>query len=733
MSISKSVLLPATLALCACPLAAAAQQDSDGMMTTGEVEAGIGIVTDSSFYLNEYTGITDTDPYFFGNMQFQRRSAYDGDSTGFVEFQGNDLGLPTQSIHIEAGRQGRFSVFGEYDAIPHLQFDDGQTPYTGAGSTHLFLPPGWQQGATTSQADLPGLYTGLQDLEIKTERERVGAGFSINLSRNWTFSTAFRSEEKDGLETIAGIFGTSGGNFRSAVLPRPVDFTTHDAQATFAYNSQRLQANVRYDLSLFDNNKNSLTWENAYTNFNATGDVEGQLALEPSNSAHHLSASLGYLLGQSTRLSGSLSLGRMLQDDDFLPYTINPNLLVPTALPRNSLDGEVDTVHASVGVTTRPTQSTDLKAAYTYDDRNNETPVDTYLTVPNDSADQGTTADARARRNKPYSRQSHKVELEAGYRLTADTRVSAFYNFEAINRDLQEVEDTHEHTLGAKVRSTLTETTSGYLSYDYATRRGSTYDTTVPFLVSHDPAYLATLVLPDDAYEQNPYLRKYFMSDRQSHAVRGGLNWFPSDQLTLGLNGSYTMSDYDTTIGLTGSSYLSGTFDASYTTAGNVSITGYVTAEQIMYEQTGYERGNAAILPGDILAPTLLWDEDSTEDTYTAGIEFAVPAIPNTLDIVIDGAYSNSTVKYEITADAGLGVVPLPDLTTEVYSLGVRGDYHAADGITFRLGLRYESYVVDDFALANIDEAIAPAVFALGNGEPDDNAFVAAGSVVINF
>jgi opacity protein-like surface antigen len=143
MKTNTSTLLLATAALCAWPLTAAAQQDAVDVITSGEVEAGVGAVSDDSFYFNEYTGITDTDPYFFGNMLFQQRAAYDSDSTRYVEFQAYDLGLPTQSVYIEAGRQGSFSFFGEYDAIPHLRFNDGQTPYSGAGTGILTLPPGW--------------------------------------------------------------------------------------------------------------------------------------------------------------------------------------------------------------------------------------------------------------------------------------------------------------------------------------------------------------------------------------------------------------------------------------------------------------------------------------------------------------------------------------------------------------------------------------------------------------
>ena len=731
MNTSKSVLLLASLALCTWPMAATAQQGSPEVVTNSEVEVGVGGVTSDSFYFNEYTGITETDPYFFGNIELYQRAAYDSDSTRYVEFLGRDLGLPSQSLYIEAGRQGSFSVYGEYDAIPHLRFDDGQTPFAGAGSTELSLPPGWTQGADT--ALLSDLNASLQDLEVKTERERVGAGFSVNLNPNWKFSTSFRSEEKDGIDTIAGIFGTNGGNMRSAILPKPIDYTTQEAEMALGYSSDRLQANIRYNLSVFDNDNNSLTWENPYSSFNATFDGEGRLALEPNNSAHHLSVSAGYLVGDQTRLSGNLSLGRMLQNDDFLPYTVNPNLLVPTALPRDSLDGEVNTIHANLGVTTRLSQSTNLKAAYTYHDRDNKTPTDVFQIVENDSADQVPVTDDKARVNRPYSKQSHKVELEAGYRVTADTKLSVEYDFEAINRDLSEVEDTREHTVGAKVRSSLTETTSGSLSYAYATRTGSTYVSNLPFLESHSDDYLATIVLPDDSFEQNPNMRKFYMADRDRHLVKGGLTYFTNDRLVLGLNGSYNLSDYDALIGLTGSSYLSGTLDASYTPSDNVSLSGFFSYEQLKFEQTGYERGATAILPGDALDPLLFWDETSTENTYTAGVELAFTAIRDSLDIVVDYAYSHSNIGYDIVADAGLGVTPLPDLTADLHSIGIRADYQATDGITFRLGYRFETFEVEDFALAGVDEIISGAVFGLGNGEPDYDAHVVAASLAVVF
>ncbi len=745
MKSSKSKFLLVSLALSTWPMSAMAQQASP-VTTSGEVEVGIGWVTEDSFKFGEYTGLEESGAYFVGNIEYLRRSPYDGDSTTYFEFQGNNLGLDSRSVYVEGGRQGRFSVYGEYDAIPHLRFDDGQTPYSGAGSTILSLPPGWVPGGDTS--GLTNLTASLQGLEIETERERIGAGFSLNLNPSWTLSTAFRSEEKTGIDTIAGIFGSTGGNMRAAVLPRPVDYTTHQAELAVGYSTDRLQADIRYNLSLFDNNKDSLTWDNPYTanaawdpsqDFNNGG--QGRMALEPNNSAHNLSVSLGYMLSEQTRLAGTVSLGRMIQDDDFLPYTVNPNLTdstglnPPLALPRSSLDGEVNTIHATLGVTTRLTQNADLKAAYTYDNRDNQTPVDTYLTIPNDSIDQGTTADARARRNRPYSIQTHKVELEAGYRLTEDTKLTAEYEFEAVNRDLQEVDDTTEHTLGAKVRSSLTQTLSGSFSYAFSTRSGSTYDTTLPYLVSHDPDYLTnTATLPDDAYEQNPYLRKYYMADRQQHLIKGGLTYFPSDRLVLGLNGSYRLANYDDSVlGLTDSSYGSATIDASYTASRRVSLSGFLTYDMMESVQVGWQRpGFVTILPTTPVDTASLWEETITDQGITAGFEVAWSAIEDSLDIVLDYAYSNIETEFKFATQLA-GVLPPPDLTSELHSVGIRGDYQLREGMIVRLGYRYETLEVEDFALANVDEVIAPAAFALGNGEPEYDAHVVAGSLVISF
>lgn len=747
----KSLLL-ASVALFVWPAAAVAQEGGFMLeeesekepvrITTTTVEAGAGYVNDDSFKFGEYNGLAEDGSFFIGNIESYLRPPYDNEEgdTGYFELRANNLGLYSRSLEMETGKQGKYALFLEYDQIPHYRFDDGQTPFIGAGGTELALPPDWVLGSETD--DLTALDASLRPLEVKTERERIGAGFEVDLTKKWKLSTSFRTEEKTGIETIAGLFGTSGGSFRASILPKPIDYTTHSAELNLGYSSDRLQLQVGYDLSVFENDKDSLTWENPYTSFQpATNDGEGRMALEPDNSAHHLSLSGGYIVSPETRVTGSVSVGRMIQDDSFLPYTIRSDLAVPEDLPRDSLDGEVNTIHASVGVSTDLTDSIDFRAQYKFDDRDNNTPIDTYLTVPNDSADQALIDEDRARVNKPYSKRSHDIEAEVGYDLTADTKLGVGYEFERVHRELQEVDNTDEHTGRIKLRSRLTDTLTGRLEYAYARRTGSTYETTAPFLAGHSDDYLATIVLPDDAYEQNPYLRKFYMADRNQHRVSGGLSMFPTDQLTLGLSGSYRLSDYDESVlGLTESSYGSATFDASYVSMNNVELLGFLTYETMENVQVGYQRvGGTDILPGDPLLdlggppPTQgLWEETTDDQALTAGIEIKWTAIEDTLDLGIDYAFSKTKTDYTFATNLD-GIEPLPDLKTTLNSIGLRADYSVTDDLVLRFGYRFEKYDVEDFALDGVDEVIAPRVFALGNGSPDYDVHLIAVSAVRKF
>ncbi len=758
MKNAKTLLIAASVAFCAGPLVAVAQEEAPAKepmpVTTNMIELGAGWFSRDSFKFGEYSGHEDKGPFAIASFDILQRSPYDGFSTQYWDLEGTNLGIESRSARAAYGHQGLFEIFGEYDQIPHFRLDDAQTPFIGAGGTNLTLPAGWVAGANT--ANLTQLTASLRAVEIETERQRYGGGFSWNLGTDWELAASYRREEKDGLETIAGIFGSTGGNPRSAILPKPIDYTTHESDINLSFNGERLQARLGYHLSQFDPHKDSLIWSNPYT-ANAAWDAsqsfasggQGRLALEPDNSAHLVTLSAGYMVDPTTRVAGNFSYGRMLQDEDFLPYTINPNLTgadgvsAPAALPRNSLEGDITTLHANLSVSARPLPKANLKGEYTFDDRDDNTPRDVFLTIPNDSgfsggpppagADQLAIAGDRARVNRTYSRRSHKVELDGGYQVLSDLNLGVGYDFETIDRESTEAEFTYEHTGRIKAKYAPSSYASGWVSYAYSERDGSEYESNLPFLISYSPEHVATLA-GTGLYEQNPFMRKFYIADRRRQVAKASVTIYPHDQVTLGLGGSYSTSDYhNTDIGLVYQNYGSATFDATFVPTERVTLSGFFTYETMDSDQVGYQRAGAAIDPSTVLNPALFWEETIHDRGYNAGFEVEWAAIEDKLDVFFDYTYSRTVTEFDLEAGSGLTApLPLPNLTTTMHGFGVRGDYTVTPAVVVRLGYRFESFDTKDFALDGVNEAIT-GVIGLGDSSRDYDVHLVGASVVFSF
>ena len=147
---------------------------------------------------------------------------------------------------------------------------------------------------------------------------------------------------------------------------------------------------------------------------------QGQLAQPPDNDAHQISLSGLYRLSSRTLVSFAAGVGSMEQDQTLLPYTINANLAA-TPLPRASLDGDVDTSHWSLTVTSRPIPKGRVKLTYRFNDRDNGSSVDNWNRIIADAFVSGASE-----ANVPYSFQRTRLSLSADYDL--------FKTFAAVGR-----------------------------------------------------------------------------------------------------------------------------------------------------------------------------------------------------------------------------------------------------------------------------------------------------------
>ena len=164
------------------------------------------------------------------------------------------------------------------------------------------------------------------------------------------------------------------------ILPEPIDQTTTKFDASLEYNGKESQWRLNLHGSLFDNSNPALRWQDpgftlpgANTRWWRTlwaARAGARQPVLPARSFRYPSAHRYH------SLTGTLSVGLMQQDDDF--HAIR-SWCARRPLPRDSLEGEVYVYSLRTGMTSRPYQATCAEGQYSYDERDNRTPKESYL------------------------------------------------------------------------------------------------------------------------------------------------------------------------------------------------------------------------------------------------------------------------------------------------------------------------------------------------------------------
>lgn len=695
-----------------------------------EIEVGGGWSSKDSFKFGEYTGLTDRGPFIIGNISMLKRDAWDGDSTNYWSIRGTDLGLSSRALAVEFGRQGSFKLHFDYDQIPKNQIGDARSPYISMnGGSRLILPPGWVPNDRDARA-LVGLDGSLPTLQITHERTKYGGGFTVNLDKHWSVKSNATRELKEGNRTTSGIFGSNGGNPAGALIAEPIDYRTDTYDLGINYVDKKAQFTLNYNLSQFRNNKTTLQfqnpfdstrWSTPYTSFPGFG----QMDLPPANQAHRVSFVGGYKINNKTRVTANLEYGKLTQDALFSAYTIDPNVAITIPMLRDSLEGELINTTARLAMTSRFSSKMNLRLSYRYQNRDNNTPRDVFVRIPNESATQGTIDGSNARINMPYSRKQHQIDGALGYRLSSKTKLDFSYQYKQTERDYQEVSKNTENKLTAKLRARSSSKLSGWLGVEYATRRGSDYIDNEAFLVSHNADH------DPDEFENHPLVRKFFMANRDRLKLKGSATFVASETVMLYLLGHYAKDDYkDTIIGLKESSNASITLDASFEPVDDLSAHAFVTYEKYSYDQAGYGRRGGQ--PVDELEAKS-WYLGTGDKIATIGVGFDYNPDKEPFSFDFDYTYSSAVTDYGFDAGPDLSFEPLPDLTTKVHNITLRGDYEMTDSLTLRLRYFFEKNDTTDFALDGIDVNSMQYIVGLGNQAPNYSVHVLGVSTVFRF
>jgi MtrB/PioB family decaheme-associated outer membrane protein len=491
-----------------------------------KVDFGVGGVSDSSFKFGEYNGLQNSGPFGIGNFDFRGGAPYDGKSSLRWNMQGTNLGLETRSLSAEFGKQGKYRFFVGYSEMLANRSDTYQTPYRGAGTGNLTVPSNWvfpavpQAGATKlnfrvfdpvagagSIYNSRGVLTAptadqlamaasiratdvpdFQSIYLSTKRTRVNAGVSYNASNNLDIPLAYTHEHKSGLKALGAV--TSQVSETSVTLPIPIDFDTSQANAALNYRVKQFYLSFAYYGSFFTDRINLVSWQDP-----ADPTKSATLANPPSNKFNQFTFMGAEKFKNNMKLVVSGSYGRNTQNDPFLgPSTANNGQLA-FGLPVPSLNGLVVSSMVNAKFTAKPNKKWNLLAAYKYFNRDNQTPVHTYLFQDANESKSGASpfagvyglpatlgSNTNIYQNRAYSQMSNQANAEAEYAIAKKQWLQARYEWQKIHRSCSgswincaDAPTTDEQTLGAEWRRTSIGSFTGRVSYAYSWRRGA-YD-----------------------------------------------------------------------------------------------------------------------------------------------------------------------------------------------------------------------------------------------------------------
>ena len=641
----------------------------------GDWDLGLIYVDDPTPKFADYRGLDDDGAY----VEAGGFSRYLNDQGYYFDFYGRDLGLRSRELEMRGGKQGFYQLRASYNEIPRYLGHDTVTPYTGVGTDTLVLPEAWQTQP-------------LAPATLESKRKTIGAGFTVKIASSWKFQADFERQKKKGTQSFGG-----GVLINSAALfPAPIDYTTKQFNMGLEYTADRGQLRLEFIGSKFNNDNNSVTWDNPIAI--GFGDEISRSALAPDNKYHQLSLAGAFRISPRFRLSGKAAFGKIKQNDAFLPYTINPTYS-DLALPRDSLDGKVDTsmFNLSGRAYVRLADRLDLTAQYKSNKRDNKTPVDFYTPV----LEELFPSDPRSNRPYGYDRKLGKIELR--YRPTYKLRLNAGFMRTKQERTYQEVRKTDENTFWGEVQFTAWAWLDTRLKYDYQDRDG-------------------TESIQQGNYDraENPLMRKFNMADRKRNRATIEFDLSPIDRLGINLSYYTTQDDYKASvIGLTESEVRSLNLDINYALNKHTNFYGFITGDRIESEMSG----------ADVVDATP-WNAFTKDKILTWGLGVS-GQINDKITYGLDYVASDS--NGDILTDSGTGEAPFPVLKTNLKNLRVYMQYQFNKRWGLGLDAYREDYDTSDWTVDGVGPFDINGVLTMGDTSPDYSVNVVRLMATLNF
>jgi MtrB/PioB family decaheme-associated outer membrane protein len=679
---------------------AVAQYTLGGMRLEGEVETGARFFLDepSKTRSGKFQEYRDVDDGLFLQRFYLR--AFTPDESYSTELAGSEWGSENQNYSLSAGRLGLWQFNFEWDQLRHVLFTNTRLLATESDRGVFVLST--PRPLLTAHNAAPE-----RDLSVRWDTARLG--FRYSFTPDFDMKAEYTRIRKDGDRPFGMGFGSPGNNFYEIV--EPIEHTIHDFRLQGTYATERWQLQFGYTASVFVNDQRRVRADNpcfgnpgAQCGGDGTGAAvaSGQSSLPPSNMAHTLTLGGGVNLPLRTRVNANFTYSLRLQDDTFLPHTINeafrgdPDLV----LPQKSLDGKVHILGFHLGGTTRPWAApVALSAKYRLYKQMEDSDRPFFPAVVIN--DRSITRETRHASRLDYTR--HNADLEARYQVIQPLALLVGAGWERWDRSAgREVGESDEFFGKAGIDAAPTDWLQARLTYRPSYRRYAHYDTF---------ARLQTTVVEDALGElssQSVFLRKFDQAERDRQQFDVSLTLTPLETVTITPTFAYRWDDYiESRLGLQKETSWSSGVDVNFTPSQWFSLSAGYMYEKL--DQTQRQRYRASAAGGSTTDfKDFEWVSENTDTIQTAYVGARGAIIPRLLEWAVGANWSyalgrvdtenpvtpaSSTAATNFTASAK----PWPAFEDQLIRLDAALKYHITKAWTLTVGYAWESFEQHDW------------------------------------
>jgi MtrB/PioB family decaheme-associated outer membrane protein len=662
------------------------------------------------------------------------------------------VGRADQEYRLRMGKYGLLDMEFEWDQIPHrFNIDNALTPYTSQGGNFTLGSKPGLAGNCPNDGTVEGwVNTCSQPIDLSLIQGFARFKLRYTPSPRWTFSARYVLQKSNGDRA----FGTVTNGFTNiAELAEPIDYQTNNFELGGEYAGNWWTLALKYNASFFHNSNSTLVWDNA---FNTSGlgpacvdavnsTCRGRLDLYPSNQAHTFTLTGTAKLPFKTTFLGTSSYGWQLQNDPFLPFTIN-SALAPfnsiNSLNRRNLDGDVRPTMINATLVNRYFERLDLKAFYRFYDLANRSKSlfldQGYIRTDTGSAPipPGTVAAAEELRSYAYAYSKQNIGFDAGYNFTRWLKAKFTYGWERMHRDRREVLNSNENSFGPTFDITPNSWLLFRASYRRYLRDAHDYD-------AGRQVVIETGLTPQEIEEDRlEALRKFDEAARNRDKINLFTQISPIETLTLHAGFDFTNDVYPRTVmGLKTDVNYSPSVGFIYAPLDWVNLFGDYNWERYYWKMKAMERNNAAQTPAS--NPDRIWTSRGTDTINTFSLGSDLKLIENILGLRVQYSYSYAQSLVHASGSTCAGctqAVNYPSLTNSWQELFARFTYAVHKNVDLKFGYYFNRYTSKDYGvdimrpwMGNVDPGAANSIFLGDHGKGSYTAHVGFVGVRLKF